>query len=382
MLEYDGDWGSRQRAFCGTRLPFATHYGVHALDRLAPGVPFAWARDGNGLAVPEIRVAPATLRYLEKTAPIEHAFPHIKDARSALELLQFELVSPVESVIRGWSAAPLTIRLAVDPDDPATALPAGFIEERPAPRGLWVGAIFAGAFGLVFWWGGAMILLAHIPPLARAIMATLPLLALPWWGDELPRYLAYLHEDFAEVIEDMLGDVDRLGRLVPSEPADALLAQGERLSWKPGGAPYEQTFGRLALAAPAGPVASPDGALAALTAIAAAQVRAWPAAEQEALFARLRVEKERSLYGAGFAFLPAAREALVGPGVDEGVRSAARGFLSEWVTQPVLEPYPDQAAFQQRVQLLRELREVPVNIIRLPATWIVERAEQRAAEAK
>ncbi len=381
VLEYDGDWGSRQRAFCGTRLPFFTHYEPLARDQVAPGVPFDWPRDASGLLVPEIRVAPATKRYLEATPAIVHAFPHITDAKNALELLQFELVSPTESAIRGWTSAPVTLSVAVDPKDPATAMPAGFIEKRGASKpGDGVGVVIAGGIGLAFWWAGVSMLLAHVPLLARSIMAVLPLLALPWWGDELPKYVERLNEDVAEVMEDMLGSVDRLGRLVASAPEEALLAQGERLSWKTVGAPYAETFGRLALAAPRPPVATPELALAALSATAAAQARAWPAAERVALFESLLVEKKRSLYGAGLVFLSAGREALMDPRGDPAVRAAAAAWLSEWLTQPVKDPRPDDPAFAQRVQLYRDLQQAPVNVIANLATFAVERSERSAAE--
>lgn len=384
VLEYDGDWGSSQRAFCGTRFPFGTSYDPHGLDQLAPGIAFDWARDASGLMVPELRMSPALRRHLEKKEAQPPPFPHIVDAKNAFELLQYELVSPTESAIRGWSSAPAKIALAVDPADPSSAIPAGFIEKRGKRSIEWIGTLFAAAFGLAFWWVGVSILLSHLPLATRVIMAAIPLLALPWWGEQLPRFLARLNEDVAEVIEDMLGGVDRLGRLVATDPEDALLAQGERITYKPAGAPYEATFGRLKLTPPAQTLASPDAALAALTRAASEQVRAWPSAERVALFEKLYAEKKRALYGAGLAFVPAATEALSDAG-DEAVRSTARAFLSEWVTQPVLEPYPSQRGFAQHLQIYRDLANAPVPVIRNPAGWIVERAEkaaaQRAAEA-
>jgi hypothetical protein len=381
VLDYDGDWGSTQRAFCGTRFPFNTSYHPHRLDELAPGVPFDWARDASGLMVPELRMGAALKRHLEAKAAEPPPFPNIVDAKNAFELLQFELVSPTESAIRGWSSAPAKVVLAVDPSDPESAIPAGFIDKRGKREIHWVATVFAGAFGLALWWAGANILLPHLPLPTRVIMAALPLAALPWWGDELPKYLARLNEDFAEMVEDMLGDVDRLGRLVASAPEDALLARGERVTYKPGGPPYEQTFGRLKLAAPTRPFATPDLALAALTRTVAEQVRAWPADERAALFQKLEAEKKRSLYGAGLAFTPAAAEQVSDPRTEDAPRRAARAFLSEWVTQPVLEPYPSQPAFAQRVELFRELTKVPVPVIANPAGWIAERGDKAAQKA-
>jgi hypothetical protein len=235
-------------------------------------------------------------------------------------------------------------------------------------------------FGLVFWWAGMSMLLYRMPLLPRILMAALPLAALPWWGEHLPRAVARLNEDFGEVIEDMLGDVDRLGRLVATEPGDALLADGERVAWKPGGYPYEDSFGQLTLAGPAQPLASPDAALSALNERVTVQVRGWPDDKRESVFRALESEKKRSLYGAGYAFLPAAAEALRDPRASEATRLAARAFLTEWVTQPVDEPWPDQAAFARRVQLYRGLQQVPVNVIANLAELIAERSEKMAAE--
>lgn len=379
VLDYDGDWGSHRRAFCGTRLPFYPHYDPIGHDRLAPGVPFDWARDAHGLVVPELRMPGSLKAHLEKTAAVERPFPNIRDARNGLELLQFELVDPVESAVRGWSAAPASVALAVDPTDAGIAVPRAYIEQRARKSADWVSAAIAGFVGLVTWFAAAPLLLGHVPGLARHLLTILPLLALPWWGDELPRQLARLSEDVAQVIEDM-GAIVAHGALRATAPAEALLAHGERLAWPPAGAPYESTFGRLRLAAPQRPFASPDAALAALADTAASQVRAWPAAERAALFRALEAQKKRGLYGAGYAFLRAARDGAVDP--DPEVRDAARSFLSEWLTQPVLDPQPGSPAFAERLRLHRELQQVPVPVIANLASFSVERAERAAAQKR
>lgn len=379
VVEYDGDWGSTQRAYCGTRLPFHIGYRPNSLDRVAPGVAFDWARDRAGTMVPELRVSPALKRYLESTPAVVPPFPHITDAKNGLELLQFEMVAPVDGTVRGWSSEPAKVTLAVDPGDPSTAMPAGFIEHQAKRGADWVAVAIGGAIGLAFYWAAMSLVLAHVPPAGRLVMAAIPLLALPWWGEQLPRAIEKMNADFAEVIEDMLGSVDRLGRLEATAPHDARLAQGERLSWPAAGAPYEATFGKLKLSRP-DRVVPADLALKMLSATTAAQVRSWPEEERTALFRQLESDKKRSFYGAGTAFLQAAREALVDPRTPDSTRLAARAFLSEWVTQPVLEPYPDQIAFAERVHLLRELQGVGIPVIANPAGWIVERAEKAAAE--
>jgi hypothetical protein len=68
VVEYDGDWGSPlRRAFCGKRLQFNESYYLHDIDVMATDVPFDWPREANGFAVPEMRFAPATLRWLAQT---------------------------------------------------------------------------------------------------------------------------------------------------------------------------------------------------------------------------------------------------------------------------------------------------------------------------
>lgn len=381
VVEFDGDWGSTQRAYCGTRLRFHLSYRPNSLDLVAPGVPFDWARDRVGTMVPELRVSPAFRRYLEATPAVVQAFPNITHARNGLELLQFEMVAPVDNTVRGWSSEPARIPLAVDPADPSTAMPTAFVE-RNAKRGPdWVALAIGGTLGLSFYWAAMSLILVHIPLAARVVMAAVPLLALPWWGEQLPRAIEKLNADFAEVIEDMLGSVDRLGRLEATAPEDAQFAQAERLSWPATGDPYQATFGKLRLSRP-DRVVPPDLALKMLAATAAAQVRTWPEEERTALFRQLESDKKRALYGAGTAFLQAAREALVDPRTPDSTRLAARAFLSEWVTQPVLEPHTGQIAFVERVQQLRELQSVGVPVIANPAGWIVERAEKAAAESK
>ncbi|APV50894.1 hypothetical protein BWI17_15075 [Betaproteobacteria bacterium GR16-43] len=376
VVEYEGDWGNQRRAFCGTRLPFRPSFGVTDLDQLAPGVPFSWSRDASGIAVPEVRVAGATKVYLERAKPSVPAFPNTATARNALELLQFEIQSPVAATIRGWTSPEPTMRVAIDPADPANAMPAGFLE-RP-PKGAWIYAtIFCAVFGGVFYWVGMSLLLANLPFVTRILMTVIPLLALPWWGEYLPKAIARLHEDFGEVIEDMLGDVDRLGRLVSSDPGEALLANGERLAWAPGGPPYDKTFGLLKIAPPAQAFSSGDAALATLNGRVSEQVRAWPDEQRAEVFVALKSEKVRSLYGAGYAFLPAAAEALSDPRASDATKAAARAFLSEWVTQPVDEPWPRDPARKQRIALYRDLQKIPVNVIANPAGWIADRAEQR-----
>jgi len=217
------------------------------------------------------------------------------------------------------------------------------------------------------------LVLGDIAWLAGWIITLIPLVFLPWWGEQLPRALRALDSDIAGVAADMLGDVDRTGRLVASEPGDAALAGGERLIWRAGQAPYDATFGRFRFAAPTPPPASADAALAALVASIRAQVRTLPEAERVAVFDRLARDKTIGLTRAGIGFVPAAKEAVLAREDAPALARAARGFLSAWVTQPVEEPDPRDLGYRERVTLFRALGDLEVPEIAIMARSIAER---------
>lgn len=377
VVEYQhGDWGeAHRRAFCGNRLDFHESYTLHDLDEIAPNVPFSWPRDAAGFAVPELRMSPRVLDWLAKAPPTDNLLMGPPPA-TALELLHRELDRPVEHALAGWAGQAPQITLAVNPDDPADAMPAGFVAERRNAMGNWIGFLMFGGIGLMFWSGGMRTLLGDIGRLALGMATVLPLLALPWWSESLPRALSVVHADVGGLFGDMIDTLDRVGRLIASEPAAAARAQGARLALPAGGGIYAGTFGRIRFPRAEAPKASGDEALAALTEMVRAQVAAMPSADRAALFSRLQSDKINDLKQAGLAFLPAAREALLDPGVDDTVRASADGFLSSWVTQPVIDPNPGDAGFAQRVKLYRDLSSVPVPGIANPAGWIVERADQ------
>jgi hypothetical protein len=242
----------------------------------------------------------------------------------------------------------------------------------------------AGLMGLAFlavgfgvWFRGTGVLLPALPVPVHVLLAALPLLALPAWGDLMPRYLRHLSPEFAGVVGDMIADLDRTSRLVASEPADALLADGEVLRWPVGGGAHAATFGRLRLTKPQPAPRDGDEALAALAASAAAQVAAMAHDDRVALFTQLEQDKWAGRPDAGLVFLPAARQAVLDARSPEPVRRAAGDFLSAWVTQPVAEPWPRQAGFRERVRLFRELADVPVAGVPVMSQSIAERAAQR-----
>ncbi len=102
-----------------------------------------------------------------------------------------------------------------------------------------------------------------------------------------------------------------------------------------------------------------------------------------AVFTSLTRDKVNGRPRAGYAFLRAAREAFTDKNASPALRDAAYRFLDAWVTQPVEEPDPDKMGFAGRVQLLRELTQIPApNDIAIRAGWIVDRADAHSRQAK
>jgi hypothetical protein len=147
-----------------------------------------------------------------------------------------------------------------------------------------------------------------------------------------------------------------------------------------GGGAYADTLGRLRFVNPEPPAKNGDEALAALVAAVNPQVRAMPGRERVALFHRLSSDKSAGRTGAGLFFLSAAREAVLDERSPADVRDAAGGFLSFWVTQPVDEPWPQDAGFRERVRQFEMLKDVPASGVPILSASIAERALGRAAQ--
>jgi len=372
VVEYTAEWAPARRAFCGNRLTFYEHYTLHDLKEMAPRVPFDWARDESGFAMPEIRLPAAALAWL-KEQPADEFFLKNAKPESALDDLRLAIDRPVDVATESWGTPAPTFPLALDPKHPGAALPAGFIDARREARPDWGMTAIGGLIGLVAWFKGIHILLLRARRIERLLVGIVPLLALPWWGEEFPRVLRNLNPQFGSVIADMMGDIDITGRLTASEPADAVQADGARVVWRLAEGRYAETFGKIRFVLPQPRPVDADAALAAIAQITANQVRALPAAERQALFERLKSDKLQDLRGAGFAFLPAAREEVMAPASDPAVRLSAARFLSEWVTQPVEEVWPRNPGYAERLRLLHELTSIPIPEIANPAGWIEER---------
>jgi hypothetical protein len=376
IVEYDGEWGTAHRAFCGNRRTFFEYYTVHDLRLMAPGVAFEFARDANGFSVPEIRMDKAALAWLA-AQPAMNPFRKY----SALEEMGRRLDRPVEVAILSWSTRPPAFPLALDPKRPAEAMPAGYTEWRHGrSTEHWYPLILASVVGLAFWFKGMFILLGNLVPAGRVILGSLPLITLPWWQAELPSALRHLNAEVASELAYAMGDIDIASGLTASDPAEAVQRDGERIIFGIDRGPYADTMGRIRFVLPSPAPTSADAALAALAANVATQVRKLDRAGRIELFDRLKSDKKDELAGAGLIFVPAAKEAMTDPKVGEEIQRAAAGFLSEFVTQPVQEPKPREPAYKERLRLLRELLDVPVPEIATRAAWIVESAQ--SAEKK
>ena len=376
-FEAGGQWGAERRAFCGNRMPFFEHDTLDALRTMAPDVPFGWQRDARGLIVQELRVSAAGREWLATHAPYSTIFAGKPEPATALAALDRQLNRPVDATVASYAAPSPAFAVAFDPNDPLTAMPRAWVESRRHFEvANWAVLALFGSLGLALWFGGVGMLLGEVPPRARFMLSCVPLLTLPWWSERFPDALRTVSKDAAGIVGDMIGGIDRTGRVIGAAPEDATLARGERLVFPVGRDPYAATFGRLALPPPARAAVDANAALQALTSAAAAAMRALPLADQRQVLAQLLADKRNDLKGAGLAFVPYARGTLLDGNADPELRLAARRFLSEWVVQPIVEPHRGDPDFEARVRLYAQLAEVPIPQIRIMAKSVADRARE------
>jgi hypothetical protein len=153
------------------------------------------------------------------------------------------------------------------------------------------------------------------------------LLALPWWGDFLPRLIAHANRDWADVAGGMLDDLSRVTRFTASAPGAALLRDGERLVLTADASDYADTFGRLHFTPPNPTPKSDAEALAALSAQATQQVGTFDSTRRAELFQRLRRQYEAGLQDVQRLFTTAAEDTLRDARADATAHKAARNFL-------------------------------------------------------
>lgn len=328
VVEYSGDWGAQRRGFCGNRFTFSDSFRLYDWTTMTPEVPFAFPRDASGFSVVEVRMSRVALDWLSSHAPQSTFMLGKPPPTTALAALRHQFDSPLEVAVASWSTPFPAFPLALDPQHPEAALPAGLVAAR---RGAltplaWFFVLMLAVPGIYILRIGMNLLTGQEGPLLW-LLTTLPLLALPWWGDVLPRLIRQANADWAMVAQEMLDDIARVTRFSATEPADALLAGGERIAWHADQGTYADTFGRIRFTLPQPAPRKREDAQAALRAQTGAGVAALDAAAQKALFERLRVLYENDHRDVQALFLGAAEDRLRDRDSDPAVRLAARKFL-------------------------------------------------------
>jgi len=328
VVEYAGDWGDNRRGFCGNRFTFADSFQLDDWHTLAPDVPFDFARDGSGFAVPEIRMSKAALDWLSSHPPADTFMSPKPPPTTALAALQDQLDAPLEVAVASWTTRVPGFPLAYDPRHADQALPKGIVDARRGafqPVGLFFVLLF-GAIGFYVWRLGVGLLTGQGGALLW-VLSLLPLLALPWWSDVLPQIVRHANKDWADVVTGMLDDIHRVTRFTASAPAEASLASGERLQWRANQGRYADTFGRMHFVLPQPPLASAEAARDALSAQITAQVHQVDSSERANLFTRLRELYEGNARDVQSVFRAAAEDTLRDANADASAHKAARNFL-------------------------------------------------------
>ena len=328
IVEYGSDWGApTQRGFCGNRLQFGDDFRLDDWHTLMPDVPFSFARDANGFAIQELRMSKTALAWLKTHPP--SIYSRIRpQPETAYADLRAAHDAPLDVALSSWTSPPQAIPLAYDPRHPETAVPAKIVENARGGS-WWLGLIFAVIFvvpGLFVFRIGLSLLTGQSGALLWVLTA-LVLVALPWWGELLPRVVASANKEWASIAGDMLDDLSRVTRFTASTPGAALLRDGERLVWKADAGDYADTFGRLHFTPPDPAPKSDAEALAALRAQATQQVGTFDASQRAELFLRLRRQYERWQQDVQRLFTTAAEDTLRDAQADATAHKAARNFL-------------------------------------------------------
>jgi hypothetical protein len=329
IVEYGSDWGAPlQRGFCGNRFDFSDSFRFGDWHTLMPDVPFSFARDANGFAIQELRLSKTALDWLSRHPPHDTFMLPKPPPTTALGALRHRLDAPLEVALSSWTTPARTIPLAYDPQHADAAVPAKIVENTRGGA-WWLGLIFALIFvvpGLFVFRMGLSLLTGQSGVLLWVLTA-LVLVALPWWGEWLPRIVAQANKDWAGVAGDMLDDLSRVTRFTASAPDEALLRDGERVVWKAGEGEYADTFGRLHFTRPNPAPKSDAEALAALRAQTTEQVKTFDSARRAELFQRLRSQYEAGQQDVQKLFATAAEDTLRDAQADAAAHKAARNFL-------------------------------------------------------
>ena len=329
VVEYGGDWGTPlRRGLCGNRFQFREDFRFDDWQTMAPGVPFAFARDASGFAVEEIRLDKVALDWLSAHAPYDTFMLSKPPPTTALGALKEQFDHPLDVAVASWTTPFPAFPLSYDPKHPDEAMPAALVEQRR--QGYWLGGfvftLLLAVPGLLIWRVGMNVLTGQTGWLLW-LLTLAPMLALPWWSQVLPGILRHANSNWADVADDMLDDISRVTRFSGGAPADALQANGERIQWHLESGAYADTFGRMHFTIPIAPPKSAAAALTALRMQASEQVRKLDPGEQAALFVRLRRQYEAEARQVQSLFWTAAQDALRDASVDRSVHRAAKDFL-------------------------------------------------------
>ncbi len=329
VVDFAGDWGEQQRAFCGNRFQFRDDFHLDDWNTLAPGVPFAFTRDASGFAVEEIRLGRTALDWLSSHPPHSTFMLSKPPPTTALGALREALDLPLEVAVASWATPIPAFPLAFDPQHPGDAMPAKYVADKQ--QGFWLGGLVFTLIlaipGLLVWRLGFGIFLFGQPNAVQWLATIALLAALPWWGDALPKFLRHVNRDWASVASDMLDDISRVTRLNANARGDATLADGERLTWHVDKGAYADTFGRIHFVLPDPAPKAPDAARSALIAQVNAQVSKFDPGEQAALFVRLRQQNDAGLSRVQSLFFSAAEATLRDGNSSVAAHRAAREFL-------------------------------------------------------
>jgi hypothetical protein len=329
VVEFGAEWGAPlRRAFCGNRLPFNDSYALEPLHQMAPGVPFGWPRDARGFVVPEIRMDPKAVEWLRTHEP-DHFMHKEWPAPTALDWLRLEFDHPVDAAVTGWTTRLPPVPLSFDPQRPAGAVPTGYVHTETTEYGNPIALLVGAALGLPVWFAGISLLplLSGLSTLSRRGVGVALLLTVPWWADHFPTAVAYFSREGGGVLQDMMNDLDPLGRFAATDPGDALLAGGVRLSFPWAKSIYADTLGPFRFEPPAAPLPSATAALEALRGAVTVEARSLDGPTRRQLFETLTRDDRRDLREARTLFLPAAQETVADPHADTDLRRAAQRLL-------------------------------------------------------
>ena len=328
VVEYSGDWGAQRRSFCGNRFQFREDFRFDDWHTMAPVVPFAFLRDASGFSMPEIRMSKAALDWLDTHPPRDTFMLSKPPPSSALGALREQLDRPLDVAVSSWSTPFPAFQLAYDPQHPDDAMPAQWVEDRR--QGFWWGSLIFTVIlvvpGIYVWRLGWNFLTGQSGVLLW-LFTLLPLCAMPWWSEMLPRLLGHVNRDWAEIGSAMLDDINRVTRFSMGTPDDALQAHGERLVWHIDHGAYADTFGKIHFSLPQAAPATPEAALGALRAQTSAQMLGMDSATRAAIFKRLRQQFDAFARAAQTVFTDAAQDTLRDAGADAAAHRAAKDFL-------------------------------------------------------